>query len=78
VKHIIAAASLVVALTTGASAEILCTDHGGCQETGMTIRLPSSPYRGVDTTVTSRANPNARLDARRLKWLDYQPGRSRH
>ena len=59
-KSIVFAAVAAVALTSNAvQAEIICTEQGGCWETGKKIRLPSSPYRGVDTTVTSRENPNS-------------------
>ena len=64
----------LIAFTVGAQAEIICTERGGCWETGMKIRLPSSPYRGVDTTVTDRANPNVRQDATRFRYLNDTPG----
>jgi hypothetical protein len=63
----------LAAFTVSANAEIMCTVRGGCWETGMKIRLPSSPYRGVDTTVTDRANPNVRQDATKYKYLNDTP-----
>jgi hypothetical protein len=71
-KYVLIAAGLMV--STAVHAEIICTATGGCWETGRNIRLPSSPYRGVDTTVTDRANPNARKDATKFKYLNDTPG----
>jgi hypothetical protein len=76
-KTMIATVIALAAFTVGANAEIICTDHGGCWETGRIIRLPSSPYRGVDTTVTSRENPNVRQDARGYRYLNDTPHQSR-
>jgi hypothetical protein len=67
---------LVISTITAANAEIICTVHGGCWETGKRIRLPSSPYRGVDTSVTSRENQNVRQDARGFRYLNDIPARS--
>jgi hypothetical protein len=75
-KVVIATAATLIVLTTALQAEIICTVHGGCWETGKKIRLPSSPYRGVDTTVTSRENPNVRQDARHFRYLNDIPARS--
>ena len=73
-KSILFAAAAAVALTSSAAqAEIICTERGGCWETGKKIRLPSSLYRGVDTTVTSRENPNVRQDSTKYKYLNDTP-----
>ena len=76
-KSIVFVAVAAVALiSSAAQAEIICTEWGGCWETGKQIRLPSSPYRGVDTTVTSRENSNVRQDATKYKYLNDTPARS--
>jgi hypothetical protein len=73
-KSILFAAAAAVTLTSSAAqAEIICTERSGCWETGKKIRLPSSPYRGVDTTVTSRENSNVRQDATKYKYLNDTP-----
>jgi hypothetical protein len=72
--RLLLATAALLAFTAAANAEIICTARGGCWETGTRIRLPSSPYRGVDTTVTDRANPGARLDATKYKYLSDTPG----
>jgi hypothetical protein len=77
-KSIVFAAVAAVALISSAArAEIICTERGGCWETGKQIRLPSSPYRGVDTTVTSRENSNVRQDATKFKYLNDTPHQGR-
>jgi hypothetical protein len=43
-------------------AEIMCTDLGGCWETGKHIRLLNGP-RGTDTTLINR-NGSGRVDVR--------------
>jgi hypothetical protein len=73
IRVLISAAALI-AFTVAANAEIVCTEHGGCWETGMRIRLPSSPYRGVDTTITDRADPNKRQSTRGMPYVDDTPG----
>ena len=77
-KPIVSIAVAAVALTSSAAhTEIICTERGGCWETGKKIRLPSSPYRGVDTAVTSRENPNLRQDATKYKYLNDTPHQGR-
>jgi hypothetical protein len=65
-----------VATISVARAEIMCTEQGGCWETGMRIRL-GNPYRGVDTTVTSRENPNVKIDARNFSYVNDAPHQTR-
>ena len=78
-KSIVFVAVAAVALiSSAAQAEIICTERGGCWETGKQIRLPSSPYRGVDTTVTSRENSNVRQDPRTVASGAAIVQRSRH
>jgi hypothetical protein len=50
-RFAIAIATFAV-FTPSASAEIMCTAHGGCWETGKQIRLLSN-LRGVDQTLPS-------------------------
>jgi hypothetical protein len=59
-------------VSTVAQAEIMCTDNGGCWETGKRIRLLASPYRGVDTTLPSR-DGNGRVDVRGIPIANDYP-----
>jgi hypothetical protein len=54
----IAIASLFVLVGTTAQAEIMCTERGGCWETGKQIRLLPN-LRGVGTTISSRDGKGA-------------------
>jgi hypothetical protein len=69
-------ALVIVLIATSVRAEIVCTVHGGCWETGKRIRLPGSVYRGVDTTITSRENPTVRQSTRGMSYVDDHPARS--
>jgi len=51
-RFVLAIAALT-AFTVSASAEIMCTERGGCWETGKQIRLLNN-LRGVDQTLPSR------------------------
>jgi len=44
-------AAVAVLISTAAQAEIMCTDQGGCWETGMQIRLV---HNRTETSVPSR------------------------
>jgi hypothetical protein len=47
-------ATAAVLITATAQAEIVCTERGGCWETGGRVRLPPSPYRGAFNAMPSR------------------------
>jgi hypothetical protein len=72
VKTAIICAAIIAATVSTASAEITCSMHGGCWETGGKIRLPDSPYRGVTTSIVSR-DGNGRVDTRNFRYID-SPG----
>jgi hypothetical protein len=71
-RRLVIASAMVFAATVTASAEITCSLHGGCWETGMKVRLPDSPYRGVTTSVVDRADGKKRIDTRNYKYLDHR------
>jgi hypothetical protein len=55
-RFVISAAALI-ALTMSASAEIICTDHGGCRETGRRIILGNGGgVNNSQTLVSHRGN----------------------
>jgi hypothetical protein len=73
-KRVLFVSVLALVATVGvARAEIECSMHGGCWETGKKIRLPDSPYRGVTTTLTSR-DGNGRIDVRNYPYVADTPG----
>jgi hypothetical protein len=62
----------LIAFTAEASAEIMCTETGGCWETGKRIRLLNSAYRGVDTTLAKR-DGTGRQDIRGIPIANDTP-----
>jgi hypothetical protein len=71
--RIVLAIAALTAFTVGANAEIMCTEQAGCWETGKRIRLLASPYRGVDSTLPSRDNSNARQNVRGIPIANDTP-----
>jgi hypothetical protein len=69
-RFVLAIAALAV-FTTSASAEIMCTERGGCWETGKRIRLLNN-LRGVDQTLPSR-DGNGRVDVRGIPIANDHP-----
>jgi hypothetical protein len=70
-RSLLAIAALL-AFTAGASAEIMCTETGGCWETGKRIRLLNSAYRGVDATLPKR-DGTGRQDVRGIPIANDTP-----
>jgi hypothetical protein len=69
--RLIFAIAALVAFTASASAEIMCTEHGGCWETGRRIRLLNN-LRGIDTTLVKR-DGTGRQDVRGIPIVDDIP-----
>jgi hypothetical protein len=69
-KYVIAIAALLT-MIVGANAEIMCTERGGCWETGKRIRLLNN-LRGVEQTLPSR-DGNGRVDVRGIPIADDVP-----
>ena len=69
-KYAIAIAALLT-MIVGANAEIMCTERGGCWETGKRIRLLNN-LRGVDQTLPSR-DGNGRVDVRGIPVANDYP-----
>jgi hypothetical protein len=61
----------LLAFTVGAGAEIMCTETGGCWETGRHIRLSNGP-RGADTTLIKR-DGTGRQDVRAYPIVNDTP-----
>ena len=68
-KFILVAAALLI--STAANAEIMCTERGGCWETGKRIRLLNGP-RGTDQTLSDR-NGTGRVDVRGIPIANDHP-----
>jgi hypothetical protein len=69
--------SVLVASATIANAEIMCTDRGGCWETGKQIRLLNN-LRGIDQTLASR-DGNGRVNVQGIPIAnDYSHQRGPH
>ena len=64
-RFVISAAALI-ALTMSASAEIICTDHGGCRETGRRIILGNGGgVNNSQTLVSHRGNKPQKVRIKR-------------
>jgi hypothetical protein len=48
----------LLALTSSASADIICTRAGGCWETHKKIYRHGGVYRGLEHTIPSKTNPS--------------------
>ena len=71
-RVLLVAAAIAAVFATSAQAEIMCTETGGCWETGKRIRLLNSGYRGVDTTLTKR-DGTGRQDVRGIPIANDTP-----
>jgi hypothetical protein len=53
-RLLLAAAATLLAFMPAASADIVCTSHGGCWQTGKQIVRHGGVYRGLQHTYVSR------------------------
>ena len=57
-KTFLVGASVLIAYTVGANADVICTRTGGCWETHKKIRRHGGAYRGLEHTIPSKSNPS--------------------
>ena len=57
-KTFLVSASVLIAYTLGANADVICTRAGGCWETHKKIRRHGGAYRYLEHTIPSKSNPS--------------------
>jgi hypothetical protein len=71
-RFLVSAVTLI-ALTSAVQADIICTVHGGCWETGKRLRDNGGVYRGLEFTVTLK---NGQTVKRTLPYAADYPAAS--
>jgi hypothetical protein len=68
-KLFLASVATSILLTVGANAEIICTQHGGCHETGM--RIISGDGGGVNSAQYLNSYRNGKKERVRINRTYY-------
>ena len=74
-KTFLVSASVLIAYTLGANADVICTRAGGCWETHKKIRRHGGAYRWLEHTIPSKSNPSVMVK-RVLRPVADHPART--
>ena len=74
-KTFLVSASVLIAYTLGANADVICTRAGGCWETHKKIRRHGGAYRYLEHTIPSKSNPSVMVK-RVLRPVADHPART--